>query len=173
MTFTQLHWLSRLFLVLLVLWKVSQVLAGVVRKFIFILAVSLLIVMELLWVYSFVFTSGFMPSSVMLPPKRLQQLLTQAVQLQVERCPFHYLDADTSEYSLLNDHICSRWVCAWVLNQWRFFVVFNLDDWLIGMFWRTVVHALCVCGCIKGRDLKNTSVSSSVENVIKLEYLTI
>ena len=51
-----------------------------------------------------------MSSSVMLPPKRLQQLLTQAVQLQVEKCPFHYLEQDISEYSLLTDHICTRYV---------------------------------------------------------------
>lgn len=46
----------------------------------------------------------------MLPPKRLQKLLSQAVQLQVEKCPFHYLDLDPSENSLLTDHICTRWV---------------------------------------------------------------
>ena len=53
---------------------------------------------------------GFFSSSVMLPPKRLQQLLAQAVQMQVEKCPFHYLEQDTSDYSLLTDHICTRLV---------------------------------------------------------------
>ena len=52
--------------------------------------------------------SAFLPASVMLPPKRLRQLLTQAVQMQVERCPFHYIEHDISDYSLLTDHICSR-----------------------------------------------------------------
>ena len=51
---------------------------------------------------------GFLSSSVMLPPKRLQQLLSQAVQLQIDKCPFHYMDMDVSECSLLTDHICTR-----------------------------------------------------------------
>lgn len=51
---------------------------------------------------------AFLPASVMLPPMRLRHLLTQACQLQVERCPFHYLEQDASNYSLLTDHICSR-----------------------------------------------------------------
>lgn len=51
---------------------------------------------------------AFLPASVMLPPKRLQQLLTQALQQQVERCPFHYIEQNITDYSLLTDHICSR-----------------------------------------------------------------
>eukprot|EP00731_Ephydatia_muelleri_P027695 Em0019g568a len=51
---------------------------------------------------------AFLPASVMLPPLRLRQLLAQACQLQVERCPFHYVEQDVSSYSLFIDHICSR-----------------------------------------------------------------
>ena len=50
----------------------------------------------------------FLPASVMLPPKRLHKLLMQALQLQVDRCPFHYVEQDISQLSLLTDHICSR-----------------------------------------------------------------
>ena len=57
-------------------------------------------------------TTAFLPASVMLPPRRLRQLLSQAVQLQVDRCPFHYIEQSTTDYSLLTDHMCSRCVIA-------------------------------------------------------------
>ena len=56
--------------------------------------------------------TAFLPASVMLPPRRLKTLLSQAVQLQVERCPFHYVEQSTADYCLLTDHICSRYVYA-------------------------------------------------------------
>ena len=48
----------------------------------------------------------------MLPPKRLELLLRQSVQLQVDKCPFHYTEKDLSCYSLLTDHICQRFVTS-------------------------------------------------------------
>jgi len=50
----------------------------------------------------------FLPASVMLPPKRLHKLLMQALQQQVDRCPFHYIEQSITQLSLLTDHICSR-----------------------------------------------------------------
>ena len=52
----------------------------------------------------------------MLPPKRLQQLLTQALQLQVDRCPFHYVEQNIADYSLLTDHMCSRYTTISTYN---------------------------------------------------------
>ncbi|TRY53738.1 hypothetical protein DNTS_017021 [Danionella cerebrum] len=54
----------------------------------------------------------FLPPSVMLPPRRLQSLLRQAVELQRDRCLYHNtrLDCDSNldSFSLLIDHVCSR-----------------------------------------------------------------
>lgn len=56
----------------------------------------------------------FIPPMIMLPPKRLDTLLSQAIQLQKERCVLH-LDEDTDGISdlaksyvdLKKDHVCS------------------------------------------------------------------
>ncbi|KAF3691415.1 WD repeat-containing protein 26 [Channa argus] len=52
----------------------------------------------------------YLPPSVMLPPRRLQTLLKQAVELQRERCLYHNTKLDTGldSVSLLLDHTCSR-----------------------------------------------------------------
>uniref|UniRef100_A0A665TS31 WD repeat-containing protein 26 n=1 Tax=Echeneis naucrates TaxID=173247 RepID=A0A665TS31_ECHNA len=52
----------------------------------------------------------YLPPSVMLPPRRLQTLLKQAVELQRERCLYHNtkLDSGLDSVSLLLDHTCSR-----------------------------------------------------------------
>ncbi|GAB1285806.1 WD repeat-containing protein 26 [Apodemus speciosus] len=52
----------------------------------------------------------YLPPSVMLPPRRLQTLLRQAVELQRDRCLYHNtkLDNDLDSVSLLIDHVCSR-----------------------------------------------------------------
>ena len=57
----------------------------------------------------------FLPPEVMLPPRRLIALLSQAVELQKNRCPFHNevddIDAENSgldSVSLLVDHSCSK-----------------------------------------------------------------
>uniref|UniRef100_A0A669CEP2 WD repeat-containing protein 26 n=1 Tax=Oreochromis niloticus TaxID=8128 RepID=A0A669CEP2_ORENI len=52
----------------------------------------------------------YLPPSVMLPPRRLQTLLKQAVELQRERCLYHNtkLDSGLDSVSLLLDHSCSR-----------------------------------------------------------------
>ncbi|XP_078398951.1 WD repeat-containing protein 26 isoform X6 [Cetorhinus maximus] len=51
-----------------------------------------------------------LPPSVMLPPRRLQTLLRQAVELQRDRCLYHNtkLDSNLDSMSLLVDHVCSR-----------------------------------------------------------------
>lgn len=53
---------------------------------------------------------GFLPPTVMLPPRRLQTLLSQAVELQKDRCPYHNSKTDSSldNVSLLIDHICTK-----------------------------------------------------------------
>ncbi|KAM7300151.1 WD repeat-containing protein 26 isoform X1 [Ixodes scapularis] len=62
---------------------------------------------------------GFLPPSVMLPPRRLRALLAQAVELQRDRCPYHNAPfsprgAQSGEAGLedncclLTDHLCSR-----------------------------------------------------------------
>lgn len=56
----------------------------------------------------------YLPPSVMLPPRRLQTLLKQAMELQRERCLYHNtkldsgLDSGLDSVSLLLDHTCSR-----------------------------------------------------------------
>ncbi|KAK7885898.1 hypothetical protein WMY93_025519 [Mugilogobius chulae] len=52
----------------------------------------------------------YLPPSVMLPPRRLQTLLKQAVELQRERCLYHNtkLLSGLDSVSLLLDHTCSR-----------------------------------------------------------------
>ncbi|XP_012942638.1 WD repeat-containing protein 26 isoform X2 [Aplysia californica] len=52
----------------------------------------------------------FLPPSIMLPPRRLFTLLSQAVEQQKEKCPYHntQLDSDLSSISLLMDHICTK-----------------------------------------------------------------
>ncbi|XP_063093595.1 WD repeat-containing protein 26 isoform X1 [Cavia porcellus] len=52
----------------------------------------------------------YLPPSVMLPPRRLQTLLRQAVELQRDRCLYHNtkLDSNLDSVSLLIDHVCSR-----------------------------------------------------------------
>ncbi|KAJ3606892.1 hypothetical protein NHX12_026410 [Muraenolepis orangiensis] len=52
----------------------------------------------------------YLPPSVMLPPRRLQTLLRQAVELQRDRCLYHNtkLDSSLDSVSLLLDHVCSR-----------------------------------------------------------------
>ncbi|GFY53689.1 WD repeat-containing protein 26 [Trichonephila inaurata madagascariensis] len=53
---------------------------------------------------------AFLPPSVMLPPRRLQTLLHQAVELQKDRCPYHNLKSESSleSASLLIDHTCTK-----------------------------------------------------------------
>ena len=58
------------------------------------------------------FLPEFLPPSIMLPPRRLFTLLSQAVEQQKEKCPYHntQLDSDLSSISLLMDHICTKYV---------------------------------------------------------------
>ncbi|XP_072155113.1 WD repeat-containing protein 26 isoform X2 [Bemisia tabaci] len=52
----------------------------------------------------------FLPPTVMLPPRRLHTLLSQAVELQKQRCPYHNTESQETmdNISLLVDHLCSR-----------------------------------------------------------------
>ncbi|XP_075224042.1 WD repeat-containing protein 26 isoform X2 [Lycorma delicatula] len=52
----------------------------------------------------------FLPPSIMLPPRRLHTLLSQAVELQKHRCPYHNTKCEEGldSISLLVDHHCSR-----------------------------------------------------------------
>lgn len=54
--------------------------------------------------------TAYLPPSVMLPPRRLQTLLKQALELQRERCLYHNtkLDSGLDSVSLLLDHTCNR-----------------------------------------------------------------
>ncbi|KAI2799628.1 WD repeat-containing protein 26, partial [Blomia tropicalis] len=53
---------------------------------------------------------NFLPPSIMLPPRRLQCLLNQAIELQKDHCPYHNYRIENSmdEFSLLVDHACSK-----------------------------------------------------------------
>jgi len=52
----------------------------------------------------------YLPMSVMMPPKRLKTLLSQALNFQRSKCLFHNVDDTPSpaKYSLLLDHVCHR-----------------------------------------------------------------
>lgn len=51
----------------------------------------------------------YLPPSIMLPPRRLRSLLSQAVEMQTEKCPCHDMAWETNieNVSLLTDHSCS------------------------------------------------------------------
>ncbi|GAB6020534.1 WD repeat-containing protein 26 [Chamberlinius hualienensis] len=53
---------------------------------------------------------SYLPPSIMLPPRRLRALLSQAIELQKDRCPYHNTkrDGDIESVSLLMDHTCTR-----------------------------------------------------------------
>ena len=66
---------------------------------------------------------AFLPPSAMVPPKRLSQLLNQAVQKQADQCMFHnmQLEPGIEAYSLLTDHVCTN-------SQFPSECVSTLDD---------------------------------------------
>lgn len=54
---------------------------------------------------------GYFPPNVMLPPRRLEHLLQQAVTHQADQCHYHNMGIDLEELmqtSLLSDHVCSK-----------------------------------------------------------------
>jgi hypothetical protein len=55
----------------------------------------------------------------MLPPKRLESLLSQAVELQQERCTYHVKPGKLSldDVSLLKDHACTKYVNCFALES--------------------------------------------------------
>lgn len=50
----------------------------------------------------------------MLPPKRLESLLSQAVELQQEQCTYHVKPGKLTldDVSLLKDHACTKYVSS-------------------------------------------------------------
>ena len=54
----------------------------------------------------------FLPATIMLPPRRLQSLLNQAIEFQKERCPYHNIKVENGldDFSLLVDHLCCKYV---------------------------------------------------------------
>lgn len=48
----------------------------------------------------------FIPPLIMLPSKRLSTLLSQAIQLQRERCALHLKSSDSDDVDLTVDHVC-------------------------------------------------------------------
>ncbi|XKL61463.1 hypothetical protein PGB90_008520 [Kerria lacca] len=52
----------------------------------------------------------FLPPSIMLPPRRLYTLLSQAVELQKDKCPFHNttIEEGIDDFNLLVDHYCTK-----------------------------------------------------------------
>ncbi|CAF0901227.1 unnamed protein product [Rotaria sordida] len=52
----------------------------------------------------------YFPPDIMLPPKRLESLLSQAIELQQERCTYHVKPGKLSieDISLLQDHACTK-----------------------------------------------------------------
>ena len=65
----------------------------------------------------------------MLPPKRLNRLLQQATEMQIEKCNFHCVCSNVESYSLLTDHICTRYS-------------------LISVLLCSVCVCVCVCSCM-------------------------
>lgn len=63
------------------------------------------------WNSCSIFCLEFLPATVLLPPKRLESLLCQAIELQKSDCIYHNttMDADLTSYSLLTDHQCDRY----------------------------------------------------------------
>lgn len=68
----------------------------------------------------------------MLPPKRLESLLSQAVELQQERCTYHVKPGKLTldDVSLLKDHACTKYVLHIKQNYSRFEVtkIINYTD---------------------------------------------
>ncbi|CAD5111476.1 DgyrCDS786 [Dimorphilus gyrociliatus] len=50
----------------------------------------------------------FLPANVILPPRRLDTLISQAVELQQQRCPYHNSKTTDTDDCLLVDHQCSQ-----------------------------------------------------------------
>ncbi|XP_021957244.1 WD repeat-containing protein 26 [Folsomia candida] len=51
---------------------------------------------------------GFLPPSVMLPPRRLDALLQQAIGWQTDLCPYHNKKWNLEDVSLVVDHKCTK-----------------------------------------------------------------
>ena len=56
----------------------------------------------------------YLPHSVMVPPRRLVTLLSQAVERQIDVCQYHNTQINAADYvqtaNFLTDHVCSKLV---------------------------------------------------------------
>lgn len=62
-----------------------------------------------------VLSLGYLPASVMLPPRRLDILLQQALETQENRCQLHNTGVPLAlhTHSVLTDHSCGRYETIW------------------------------------------------------------
>jgi len=53
---------------------------------------------------------SYLPPHVMLPPRRLEALLTQAIDYQCDKCPYHNVKdkGQIESWSFLRDHVCTK-----------------------------------------------------------------
>lgn len=68
--------------------------------------------MEIIFFQKDTFLVEYLPAHIMLPPKRLETLLSQAIELQQVRCKYHVKTTPLTlnDISLLKDHSCSKFV---------------------------------------------------------------
>ena len=57
------------------------------------------------------FNTAYLPPHVMLPPRRLETLLTQSIDYQCDRCPYHNVKdkGQLDSWSFLRDHVCTKY----------------------------------------------------------------
>ena len=58
--------------------------------------------------FKYISVTGYIPSSVMIPQRRIATLLEQARAYQQSRCLYHNMPPQNRSYSLYTDHSCDR-----------------------------------------------------------------
>ena len=88
--------------------------------------------------------TGFFPPNIMLPPKRLNRLLQQAIEMQTEKCNFHCVSSNVENYSLLTDHICTRYslLCEWYVCTYACMCIYAIRICVC------MCSCVCVCVCV-------------------------
>jgi len=66
-----------------------------------------LVLAHFAWVAHSLSWPDFIPSSTMIPQKRFQALIEQALEYQRHRCLYHNVPSDDTSISLFSDHHCS------------------------------------------------------------------